>query len=75
MTNFLIDKIKILLSENEINYGELSYSALHSNPQNRGRITLIIYENSRKIQSYVAKVSRSLVSRQALEREQKCLQR
>ena len=75
MTNFLIDKIKILLSENEINYGELSYSALHSNPQNRGRITLIIYENSRKIPSYVAKVSRSLVSRQALEREQKCLQR
>lgn len=75
MNNFLIDKIKSVLSKNGIDFGKLSLAGFHSNPQNCGRIIFLVYENSRRIPSYVAKVSRSMVSRRALEREQKCLQR
>jgi len=75
MNSFLIDKIKLALTENGISSGKLSYAAIHSNPQNRGRITLLIYEDSQSVPIYVAKIPRTNLGRQALEREQNCLQR
>ncbi|MFX0133460.1 MAG: phosphotransferase [Candidatus Hodarchaeota archaeon] len=75
MNSWLIDKIKLVLSEHGIRFGELSYAAIYTNPQNRGRITFLIYENSGRIPNYVVKVARSVIGRQALEREQRCLQR
>jgi serine/threonine protein kinase len=74
MNNSLIDKVRMVLIENGINVGKLSQAALHSNPQNCGRITILIYEDCQKYPSYVSKIPRTIVGRQALEREQKCIQ-
>lgn len=74
MNSMLIDKIRMVLTENGIKVGNLSQASIYSNPQNRGRITILIYEDDQKFPGYVAKIPRSIAGRQALEMEQKSIQ-
>jgi len=75
MKSTLIEKIKVVLSNNGISFRELNLVAIYANPHHRGRITFLVYEQSRKLPRYVVKVSRSNKSRLALDQEQENLQR